>query len=755
MSVTPEQGGQDVWLWREHADLRWWTPGETGLLNDALPASSTVAVPAVVRLRDEGVELAVEQVLPDALASCIDQQLRRVSGGLALHLCEDLPDFWQALPIQWMRSGGRPLCGQVLPVRYAPRHWRPYRRLTNGRVVVLDLWNETDSDRRLFRDIAEPVSVDVIRGARLVDPFLELKDLSTFDVACIVAHGSESSDRWPVRLHGAGRWALPENERMPLVVMLLVCGGEDGNLVAYGRQLMQRGAAAVLAPVGRLDAGAADRFLRLFLDGWHNGDCLGDIVLAAQQDGSAQVGARRLELLGRTDVRCARASGLNSHDDNRLGQMGFSDTTSLRTLIERITFRSYQDAGDLSESAVALFHALGFEYGSPEAEEQVLAVLEPCLSDLPALSRAWALPLVASLSESYEHGHLQRRLSEYMGERVRLPRSPFTHYAWGKVFNRLGRVEDASQELVSGFELLDPDNLCPAGGAAVVGQLTNVLIDLNLPEPGEILYRKLLAPCLARRGDSLVDRFRPNRMDRAGRLALRAGRPGEAFSYFARRRQEAVDSGRSDMRDLAWLSYVAAWLDDTPGQKLIDEALARIERESSFRAGIGRGNESEVHLLRAVAAWCWRRGDGAAAGVLGPFLAELAERLSAPDPGPYAEALGFARLALEAGVNIPGRLPEWIQILLPLQETGQWLDSAILAGFAGRPEAAAEALEGHQAMRRLALGPLSLLPGWAIPGGAGAWAGWAEAASRRESGVLLDGARVSAEAAARNGILPM
>jgi hypothetical protein len=50
-------------------------------------------------------------------------------------------------------------------------------------------------------------------------------------------------------------------------VLLLACGSLDDNLLVYGRRLRAAGVQTVLAPIGRLDARPADRFLREFLCG--------------------------------------------------------------------------------------------------------------------------------------------------------------------------------------------------------------------------------------------------------------------------------------------------------------------------------------------------------------------------------------------------------------------------------------------------------------------------------------------------------
>jgi tetratricopeptide (TPR) repeat protein len=711
------------WLWPEAGSVRWCTPSDTGLLDVRDPTNDTCRV-RLAELRDHGTEITLKQALDPELAELLCGWLNGAAS-VRLHLDEKLPASWHEIPWEWLHHDGATLHGRLLAIRHAIRSETPALVASRGHAgAVFDLWpdGEVSGTPRRFGDLAVPGLIQVYRGVGPVNAFLRSKALSAFPLVCIVAHGSERSATEPVRLADGALWSLPEDEPIPSVVVLLVCGSDERNLTAYGCSLLSKGAAAVLAPVGRIDAAAADAFLRRLLTGWCGNERLGEILCAGQTDPESADAARRIELLGRGDLRFGgvdAAGGQVSASPVRDAHAG--NPAALVALADRLTLDCMRDAGDLTDAVDRLFDALGLRYGDPSDEERLLRQLDATESALQPLTRAWVLPLLAFLAENYDHS----LLGKYEGMRRDLgtlvPVSPYAHYAWSKVYRRLGREEDAVRELVAGLKLLDPAAVCASGGAALLGHLVSMLIDLNLGAIGKIVYEQHLDRCLSAVGDELVDRYRRNRMDRAGRLAIRCGEIASAFAYFRRMRIETQRAGRDDLRELAWLLYIAAWAGLKEGRTLALEALARLENVPVIMAGLGRGNESEAYLMRAVALWAWRAGDAAGVRALVPYVSEMEHRLYTHDPAPYAGALLWLHLCNAVDMSLKSRLPEWEPICDRLEDMHSWLELAAFTRIRGDPDESRSYLAKFQAMRVRLLPQLLEVPGWLIADDLARW----------------------------------
>ncbi len=730
----------DCWFWPENGSVRWWTPDGTGLIDACDPANDTCNV-RLAELRDHGTEITLEQGLKPDLAELLCSWLNG-STSVRLHLDEKLPASWHEIPWEWLHHDGATLHGRLLAIRHAVRGDTPAMAASRGYAgAVFDLWpdGEVAGTPRGFGNLAALGLIQVYRGIGAVNAFLQSKALSAFPLVCIVAHGSEQSTTKPVRLDDGALWSLPEDEPLPSAVVLLVCGSDERNLTAYARSLLCRGAAAVLAPVGRIDATAADAFLRRLLTGWCRNERLGEILCAGQTDPESAYAAHRIELLGRGDLRFGgvdAASGQASASPVRGAHVG--DPAALVVLADRLTLDCMRNSGDLTDAVEQLFDAMGLRYGNPGDEERLLGQIDAVESALQPLTRTWVLPLLAFLAENYDHS----LLGKYEGMRRDLgtlvPVSPYTHYAWSKVYRRLGREEDAVRELVAGLRLLDPAAVCESGGAALLGHLVSVLIDLNLGAIGQIVYEQHLDRCLSVAGDELVDRYRPNRMDRAGRLALRHGEIGSAFAYFRRKRIETQRAGRDDLRELSWLLYIAAWAVLKEGHVLALEAIERLENVPAITAGLGRGNESEAYLMRAVALWAWRAGDAAGVRALVPYISEMEHRLYTHDPAPYAGALLWLHLCNTVDTSLKSRLPEWEPICDRLEDTHSWLDLAGFARIGGNHEKSRRYLVNFQAMRALLLPQLAELPGWLTAGDIARWGNDVHQSAQVENSVFTE-----------------
>lgn len=718
----------DCWFWPESEIVRWCTSDGTGRLHIRYPTNDTCSV-QLAELRDHGTEITLKQALNPDLAELLCSWLNDAES-VRLHLDARLSASWHEIPWEWLHLDGATLHGRLLAIRHAIWSETPAMIASRSHAgAVFDLWPDGGvmGTPRSFCDLAAPGLIQVYRGIGSVNAFLQSKALSAFPLVCIVAHGSEQSITEPVRLADGALWSLPEDEPLPSVVVLLVCGSDERNLTAYGRSLLQRGAAAVLAPVGRIDAAAADAFLRRMLAGWCRYERLDDILRAAQAGSESAAAARRFELLGRGDLHLGSANiaGGRTNQSLAVGELA-DDPAALASLANRITLDCMREGVDGDGYAFGieqLFGKLGLRYGNPSDEERLLGQLDKAELAMQPMTRAWVWPLLAFLAENYDHSLLVKYESMFRNPGTSAPvcPKPFTHYTWSKTYRSLGREEDAVRELVAGLKLLDPVALCESGGAALLGHLVSVLVDLNLGSIGQIVYERHLDRCLSMAGDELTDRYRPNRLDRAGRLAARRGEFTSAFAYFRRKRIETQQAGRNDLRELSWLLHIAAWAGLKEARSLALEAIGRLEDVPAIMTGLGRGNESEAYLMRAVALWAWRTNDVAGVQALIPYISEIESRLYTHDPTPYAGALLWLHLCNTVDTSLKSRLPEWEPIGDRLEDTHAWLELAGFSRIRGDLDESRDYLTKFQALRARLLPQLSELPGWLITDDAARW----------------------------------
>lgn len=756
MEHSPQIG--DCWLWTERGSIRWWTHEETRLLSSTEPAAANFRQ-RVQALRDENVEIPLEQALQSELAGLLVDTLRGRSDGVRLHLAADLPTAWQEFPFQWLRFEGRLLTGHLLPVRYAPRTPAPVYSSGVGRVVILDLWSEMTAacSQPPFRDLARADYVEVVRGMRSVEAFLHQRSLAELSAICVVAHGSELDGSPPFRLAEGRLWSLPGDEPMSPLVLLLVCGNDQGNLLDYGRELLSRGARTVLAPLGRIDAPAADAFLRLFIDAWRDDATVTHILQIGQRQSGAALAAHRLELLGDSTLRRSPAGELHEQPDDRLVQAASGGSReAMGALVNRLTWRCCQESGgDLSGAVDKLFDIMGHEYGDPRSEARMLQLLDATVDRLWPISRAWVLPLAASLAANHDHTLLGKYEVLYTEQDPALPETPFTHYCWSKLFYRQGRYEDATWHLLRGLTRVAPEAPCVSGGAALFGHLVNVLVDFNLPRAGQIFFDNFLEGCLSSRSDDLVEGFRPGRMHWAAFLALRQGDMKAAFGFLRLRRERMRKEEGEDLHELAWMLYIAAWGGLPEGQALASEARERLRDRSAIVAGFGRGNESEAYLARAVAAWAWRTGDRDAVAELLPYLTLLHERAYIQDPDAPTAALAYLHLyALHHGATVSS-LPSWEAVITPLAGRRYWWDLAVFSGLKGDMNEARASLAKFQRLRASLLPRFERLPAWATHDAGIDWSGEMAQSVAQENEIFARSRTQVIAALAGSGLIPL
>jgi hypothetical protein len=714
----------DCWLWREGSGIRWWTSAATGLLAAEHPHPHGVTLDWACQ-RDGRSQAALQQALPPVLAEVLRASLQE-SESVRLRLAADLPESWARYPFEWLRHQRNPLQGRVLVERWVPKQPRSSDCLGDGTVAVVDLWPE-DEPVRPGDALISHDSTDVYFGPAVALNFFARADLSRLSLLVVLSHGSEANAAAPFVVADGRPFELPLIYGLPPVVLLLACGNEDGNLLDYGRTLLDAGARTVIAPVGRPDARAARDFLGGFLQAWQQGKRVADILAGFHRSAEQERAGWRLCLLGDGSVRAGPPREAADWPDDRLSEAARGDVLggqageALSTLVDRITLDSYQNAGNLESAEARLRAALRIGSGDEREERLLLRALHRYQGRLPPLASAWIIPLLGGLAEAYDHSLLNPcdRAWGSLDSATRHQAPSQSHHYLSRMPYRWGHYVQAARALVDGMVMAGPDN---PSRARLLGQLINLLIDLNLPESGTRVDG-LLCRCLnAHRGED-AERLRLNRLDRAARLALRRGEPGIAVAQYAEKWRQ-VRRSRPDthgLRELITLLYGAAWADpgDPATRTYAREARQFLPGPEAMLATLTPdhpgGNDDAVYLLRALALWTWRAGDREMAGDLsryGRYLRALVE--SDRDPGPASFAMWYLTLSKGTGER-PGGFPGLDEAEVGLDRENYWLELAALLALSGDRRKAMEYLDRFQSMREEVVSILEEVhPAWQL-----------------------------------------
>ena len=319
-----------------------------------------------------------------------------------LRLTDSLTDYehphldWARIPFEWLREDGCSLHGRLLVERCVARNSQPPKWPSTSDIVLLTALAGGDAEAfgNYFNDdsLTEgegscPTTIERLnaRDHDSLQSLLRSREVWAAvpegSALVVVCHGSELDEDYPFAALGSGSaWALPECEYPPLVV-LLVCGNDNGNLLRYANEhLLRRGAVAVLASVGKLDLQAAAQLLPRLLSAWAAGCPLHDIVLQEQKDDSDGVGARRLCLLGNGDLAIRAPDEVDKATDEALVSQAGDDIAqkrgghALMALANRITLRCLFQQGTVSAAAAQLRKMLGVSPNSRFGAEWIAAL---------------------------------------------------------------------------------------------------------------------------------------------------------------------------------------------------------------------------------------------------------------------------------------------------------------------------------------------------------------------------------------------
>jgi len=309
---------------------------------------------------------------------------------------------------------------------------------------------------------------------------------------------------------------------------------------------------------------------------------------------------------------------------------------------------------------------------------------------------------------------------------------------------------------------MQPGELSFDRGAGLMRHLAGLLVDLDLPRQAQALCWAL-DDHLRSQADEETDFERYLLRDTQARASLRLGQNSRASHTFRIKHAEATQFLADGHRELAWLIYVAAWT-SLPDDSTMAEAEGWVTQARTHLHGLldcgnaplGLGNFDDIYLLRACAAWGWRRGDPDALATVLAFREPLARRLRTldqGDPGPPGFCFTFLHLAERDGVIALPPLPSWDAICVGLESQGYFIELAAFACLMGHAELSADYLERFQRQRELL--PGVSFPDWLLDGALADWRGICESRAAFELEVLTSPNPCDPAHLARQGLLPL
>ncbi|WP_200246712.1 hypothetical protein [Lamprobacter modestohalophilus] len=753
MSVLPNNNLiEEAWIWPEADGVRWWTPNHTEFLNLTGPFASH-STESVRALRDHrkcsNLRYALAEPLGERLADLLSQ-----GHPLRLHLSEALDVLWQQCPYERMHAGGNPLFGTLLVERYAAKETQPRPPIHPSRsIVVLNLLS-ADEPIQPTQSLPQGIA-QIIDGYTAVRYFLEKADVAELGALVVVSHGTESLTQQPFRLPDGRSWTLPTHRGLPPLVILLACGNDEGNLVWDAPRLLSAGAQTCLAPLGRPCPEAAGRFLAALLPAWQAGEQIGAVLLDLQSaaETTSGRGARLMQLMGRADLRMADTPRLEECDDQTLANASRDhDEEALRVLLNRLTLRCFQADHPLDKAEKALRERLNVGYLDEQAERWLFAQLQRQSDRCWLLSQVWVKALEAHFAEAYDHRQIQRlEQARRTLERAQVDMPAPAYHYWAKLAYRHGRYALSLQDIAKGLSALRPESLCTRA-AGLIGHLIGLLVDVNLPDPAAILVQQL-EDCLAQRVDEEAQAEQHKLRDRAARIALRQGKPQRAEAIYHIKREESRRLQENGHRELAWLLYIGAWHDPEASLPLAAEVRDLLVNANILQQGFGPGNEDQIYLMRAYAAWAWRAGSQEACDFLFGFVELLHKQFIMGDPGPPGFILAFLHLSRRDGIDLPDSLPSWDTVVVALEKERYFLELTALNALLGRSSEAANMLRRVQAQRTTET-PLRF-PDWLGDGELKDWSQLIKDRAAFEQSVLPLGQAVTPKQLIDAGLLPL
>ena len=670
-----------LYLWQNQWDrcqqvISWCHQTQYGTMQtDSLFTKKYLDIETGVNLRDQKNSLSLVDLLGDSISVTFLGwlQLLEKDEYLRLHLLNTLPNSWQQLPLEWCQWQGEPLYKKVQIVRYAtlPKESLSCRKTKQG--IILNLWPQQYNQQQFFEKIIYDPDFEVIKGRYKSALYIKNNDVSQLSLLCVIAHGNEKEVEQPFLGEDNKPWSLPKRQLPPLV-LLIACGGEQGNLLHYGETLLQRGAKTVLAAKGKLDASQVTHFLDAFLALWKQGLDAECILFKLQAEKNAEHAARRIHVIGQSGL-CHTSRLLADTeiiDWHTLSKKAVKDDEALLMLLDQLTLHNLVTQSSLESSVSDLYEALGFNYMDANEKRSLLYDrLNTLYPQCQPLTQKWLSCFLMYLSTLHQYNAIeqyQQEVARLQEIQIRGSNSFFFYLASGKYRSR--HHEQAMKIIIDGLNTSLSNSDYKLTELAV-----NISIVMLLPELGEFFLEQTnntLAVADISEARRAVEVF--TQLDRTARLAVHIGDPDNELNGDAglvkclqelQRKQDLAISTREETgeRELCALLYFSAWLKhETPNASYAKEALILLAPvdEICQQLRSKEGNLTKLYLLRALSAWAWRQQDKEAITLLEQYLPTIIDLCNRATHN-NAAAPGFI-IAYMALLNNPLAKQQWFYI---------------------------------------------------------------------------------------------
>lgn len=668
-----------LWIWQNKTGIdssvvSWCSQESCGVIKTDLRHSTRLSrylKPASTsELRDGEASLALMDLVGNEITNTISSWIiNQPAHTLCINLIHTLPEIWQKLPFEWCQHNGQLLSEYVQIIRYAPLPKKAFAQGMEKASTLLNLWPQAEQKKivALLSSFSHSP-----RGRLKCLLHLQKNDISNQSMLCVFAHGNEQDNKKPLLSECKQQaWALPSQQLPPLVV-ILACGGEQGNLRDYAVKLLQEkpdqhgvrtayGAKTVLVAQGKLDLERAVFFIQAFIKKWQVGQPVNQILYQLQQADNAEHAAKRMQIIGQSDLRQLIFEKNNQSTVSltweELKVNARTDDHALIMLLNCLT-RHFIVKYFSVESIIEVFYTiLGLPYNAPEEKKElVYDSLQRIYVDCDDLTKAWLSYFLRYLSSMHNHN----KTSFYEREANRLEAIPllgrelFIFHAAQTKYRERNHVK-AMQMVVQGFNLvLQHKETCKEVHYKLAKLTTNLCIDIAFTDIGFYFLRNAHKCIHSRTVDSdqnLIEAF--TQLDLEARLSARNGDPdneedGEAglnkcIRKLSIKRHKALSMGYKGRRELSLLLIFSSWI-KSPDKAYINEALNTLHEVEDITSALRKktGNVTELYLLKGLANWAWQQQDKEAMQLLEQYksiLVRLCYQFDDQDAGPLGSII--------------------------------------------------------------------------------------------------------------------
>ena len=745
-----------IYLWQNKTDkyhqlISWCSQDQYGnIKTDSHFPDEYLSTEKNIKLRDKQNSLSLEDLLGETIFATFLIWLQQLKNNefLRIHLINTLPESWQQLPIEWCQWQGKPLHKKIQLIRYAspPKTTLPLHN--NEQALILNLWPQVEDHQPFFENIIYNPNFQVVQGRFKTTLHIRNNDISQLALLCIIAHGNETDFEKPLLCEKAQAWSLPERQLPPLV-LLIACGGEQGNLLLYGTKLLKRGARTVLAAKGKLDAAQVTEFLDAFLKYWKTGLNAECILFRLQTEKNAEHAAQRIHIVGQSGLNPTDKSNHTKNISNwdTLTKIARNNNDALLLLLNQLTLHNLVTYSSLESSINDLYDALQLDYNDPHEKRSLLYDrLEILYPHCQPLTQKWLSYFLMYLSSLHQH----HAIDQYQQEIIRLQKINisgsghfFFYMASGRYRSR--NHEQAMQIIADGFKQINFKQSARseylsdfwieqfASKARISSVLKyhastlndqsghheisyklfelalNISIVMGLSELGTFFLEQTNNILLS---SSLDDEQRTienfTQLDRAARLSIRTGDPDNELKgdaglirglYEFQQKHAVAIHAREETgeRELSQLLYYSAWLKhEKPNPSYCQQALNLLAPVKPICKELKSpiGNLNKLYLLRALAAWSWRQNDQQAIDLLEQYLPTIIELCNTVQRN-NASPLGFI-IAYMALLNNPHAKQQWFFIANKMLSDKCYFELAIFHRLLKQDKKAVIAYKKHQ-----------------------------------------------------------